>query len=216
MFSGLHIDNDGSDEEIVSCTITTRAVLGSDNLTSFWETQMKVSEHFVLSSNLSVTLSSNSTQLHIVGGKKLIIPTLQSLLFYPPLYCFGKISITAEVYSMGLHSRSSHSVWIKPFNHKPFIVSSLQDPIVLTEDSQSAAPFTVFERITSSLHSESVQNPKTVRLPFNVPEEELAIALESLPSINAVSVLPSPISLLYKLQQKYYEPIRMDWKLFDS
>jgi hypothetical protein len=35
MFSGLHIDNDVSDEEILSCTITTSAVLGSDNLTSF-------------------------------------------------------------------------------------------------------------------------------------------------------------------------------------
>jgi hypothetical protein len=46
---------------------------------------------------------------------------------------------------MGLHSRSSHSVWIKPFNHDPFIVSSRQDPIVLTEDSQSAVPFTVFD-----------------------------------------------------------------------
>jgi hypothetical protein len=75
---------------------------------------------------------------------KKIIPTLLSLLFYPPLYCFGKISITAEVYSMGLHSRSSHSVWMKPFNHKPFIVSSLQDPIVPAEDSQFAVPFTVF------------------------------------------------------------------------
>ncbi len=46
---------------------------------------------------------------------------------------------------MGLHSRSSQSVWIKPFNHKPFIVSSLQDPIVLTEDSQLAVSFTVFD-----------------------------------------------------------------------
>jgi hypothetical protein len=46
---------------------------------------------------------------------------------------------------MGLHSRSSHSIWIKPFNHKPFIVSSLRDPIVLTEDSQSAVSFTVFD-----------------------------------------------------------------------
>jgi hypothetical protein len=46
---------------------------------------------------------------------------------------------------MGLHSRSSHSVWIKLFNHKPFIVSSLQEPIVLTEDAQSAVPFTVFD-----------------------------------------------------------------------
>ncbi len=86
MFSGLHIDNDASVEEVLSCTITTRAVLGSDNLTSFWETQMKVSENFILSSNLSVTLSSNSTQVHIVGGKKLILPTLQSLLFYPTQY----------------------------------------------------------------------------------------------------------------------------------
>ena len=43
LLSGLHIDNDVSVEEIVSCTITTRAVLGSDNLTSFWETQIKVS-----------------------------------------------------------------------------------------------------------------------------------------------------------------------------
>jgi hypothetical protein len=83
--------------------------------------------------------------VHIVGGKKLILPTLQSLLFYPLLYCYGEISITAEVYSMGLHSRSSHSVWIKPFNHKPFIVSSLQDSIVLTEDSQLTVPFTVFD-----------------------------------------------------------------------
>ncbi len=40
------------------------------------------------------------------------------------------------------------------------------------------------ERITSSYHSESVQNSKSVRLPYNVIEEELAIALESLPSIN--------------------------------
>ena len=40
------------------------------------------------------------------------------------------------------------------------------------------------ESITSSLLSESVRNPKTVRLPYNVTEEELAIALESLPSIN--------------------------------
>jgi hypothetical protein len=86
LFSGLHIDNDVSVEEIVSFTITTRGVLGSDNLTSFWETQMKVSESFILSSYFSVTLSSNSTQVHIVGGKKLISPTLQSLLFYPPLY----------------------------------------------------------------------------------------------------------------------------------
>jgi hypothetical protein len=132
-------------EEIVSCTITTRVVLGSDNLTSFWETQINVSDNFVLSSNLSVPFSSNSTQAHIVGGKKLTLPTLQSLLFYPPLYLFGEISVTAEVYSMGRHSRSSHSVWIKLFNHKPFIVSSLQDPIVLTEDSQSAVPFTVFD-----------------------------------------------------------------------
>ena len=46
---------------------------------------------------------------------------------------------------MGLHSRSSHSVWMKPFNHKPFIVASLQDPIVLTEDSQLAVLFTVFD-----------------------------------------------------------------------
>ena len=46
---------------------------------------------------------------------------------------------------MGLHSRSSHSVWMKPFNHKPFIVSWLQDPIVLNEDSQSAVPLTVFD-----------------------------------------------------------------------
>jgi hypothetical protein len=46
---------------------------------------------------------------------------------------------------MGLHSRSSHSVWNKPLSHKPFIVSSLQDPIVLTDDSQSAVPFTVFD-----------------------------------------------------------------------
>jgi len=61
LFSGLHIDNDVSVEEIVSCTITTSAVLGSDNLTSIWETQMKVSENFVLSSNFSVTFSSNST-----------------------------------------------------------------------------------------------------------------------------------------------------------
>ena len=89
-FSGLHIDNDGSDEEIVSCTITTRAVLGSDNLTSFWETQMTVSENFVLSSNLSVPFSSHSTQVHIVGEKKRILPTLQSLLFYPPLYFFRR------------------------------------------------------------------------------------------------------------------------------
>ncbi len=143
MFSGLHIDNDVSVEEIVSCTIITRTVLGS---CLFWKTQMKVSENVVLSSNLSVPFFSNSTQLHIVGGKKLILKTLQSLLFYPPLYIvFGDILITAEVYSMGQHGRSSHSVWIKPFNHKPFIVSSLQDPIVLTEDSQSAAPFTVFD-----------------------------------------------------------------------
>ena len=84
--SGLHIDNDVSDEEIVSCTITTRAVLGSDNLTSFRKIQITVSESFVLSSNLSVTLSSNFTQVHIVGGKNLILSTLQSLLFYPPLY----------------------------------------------------------------------------------------------------------------------------------
>jgi hypothetical protein len=61
LFSGLHIDSDVSVEEIVSCTITTRAVLGSDNLTSFWKTEITVSENFVLSSNLSVTLSSNST-----------------------------------------------------------------------------------------------------------------------------------------------------------
>jgi hypothetical protein len=89
LFSGLHINNDViSVEEKVSCTITTRAVLGSDNLTSFWETQMKVSENFGLSSDLSVTFSSNSTQVHIVGGKKLILPTIQSLLFYPPLYFF--------------------------------------------------------------------------------------------------------------------------------
>ncbi len=145
LFSGLHIDNEGSVAEIVSYTITTRAVLGSDNLTSFWETQMNVSENVVLSSNMSVTFSCNSTQVHIVGGKKLILSTLQSLLFYP-LLCFpGEISITAEIYSMGLHSRSSHSVWIKPFNHKPFIVSSLQDPIVLTEDSQLSVPFTEFD-----------------------------------------------------------------------
>ncbi len=145
LFSGLHIDNDVSVEEIVSCTITTRVVLGNDNLTSFWKAQIKVSENFVLSSNLSVTFSSNSTQVHIVGDKKLILPTLQSLLFFPLLYFSGEISITAELYSMGLHSRSSHSVWMKPFNHKPFIVSSLQDPIVLTGDSQSAVPFTVFD-----------------------------------------------------------------------
>ncbi len=37
-FSGLHIDNDVSVEEIVSCSITTRTVLGCDNLTSFWKT----------------------------------------------------------------------------------------------------------------------------------------------------------------------------------
>jgi hypothetical protein len=46
---------------------------------------------------------------------------------------------------MGLHSRSSHSVWIKPSNHKPFIVPSLQDPIVLSEDSQLAVSLTVFD-----------------------------------------------------------------------
>ncbi len=51
------------------------------------------------------------------------------------------------------------------------------------------------ESITSSYHSESVQNPKTVRLPYNVTEEELAIALESLPSFNAVSVARSPSGL---------------------
>jgi hypothetical protein len=51
------------------------------------------------------------------------------------------------------------------------------------------------ESITSSLHSESVQNPKTVRLPYNVAEEEHAIALKSLPSINAVSVARSPSGL---------------------
>jgi hypothetical protein len=44
---------------------------------------------------------------------------------------------------MGLHIRSSHSVLIKPFNHKPFIVSSLQDPIVPTEDSLLAVLFKV-------------------------------------------------------------------------
>ena len=145
LFSGLHIDNDVSVKEILSCAITTRAVLGSDNLKSIWETQIKASENFVLSSNFSVPFSSNSTQVHIVGGKKRILPTLQSLLFYPPLYMFGEISITAEEYSMGLHSRTSHSVWMKPFNHKPFVVSSLQDPIVPTEDSQSAVPLTVFD-----------------------------------------------------------------------
>jgi hypothetical protein len=74
LFSGLHIDNDESVEEVVSCTITTKAVLGSDNLTSFWETQFTVSENFVL--------SSNSTKVNIVGGKKTILPTL----FYPSLY----------------------------------------------------------------------------------------------------------------------------------
>ena len=78
LFSGLHIDNDVSVEEIVSCSITTRAVLGSDNLTSFFG-----NSNFGLSNNLSVPFSSNSTQVHIVGGKKLILPTLQSLLFYP-------------------------------------------------------------------------------------------------------------------------------------
>ena len=36
LFSGLHVDNDISVEEIVSCAITTRALLGSDDLTSFW------------------------------------------------------------------------------------------------------------------------------------------------------------------------------------
>ena len=46
---------------------------------------------------------------------------------------------------MGLHSRSSHSVWMKPFNHKPFIVSSPQDPIVPTEVLQLAVLFTVFD-----------------------------------------------------------------------
>jgi hypothetical protein len=46
---------------------------------------------------------------------------------------------------MGLHSRSSHSVWIKPFNHQPCIVSSLQDPIVLTEVSQFAVLFKVVD-----------------------------------------------------------------------
>ncbi len=51
------------------------------------------------------------------------------------------------------------------------------------------------ESITSSFHSESVQNPKTVRLPYNVTEEELAIALESLPSIKAVSVARCPSGL---------------------
>ncbi len=40
LFSGLHIENDVSVEEIASSTITTRAVLGSDNLTSFCETQI--------------------------------------------------------------------------------------------------------------------------------------------------------------------------------
>ncbi len=49
LFSGLHIDNDVSVEEIVSCTITTRAIL-------------KVSENFVLSGNLNVTFSSISTR----------------------------------------------------------------------------------------------------------------------------------------------------------
>ncbi len=48
------------------------------------------------------------------------------------------------------------------------------------------------ESITSSLHSESVQNPKTVRFPYN---EELAIALESLQSIIAVSEARSPSGL---------------------
>jgi len=112
LFSGLHINNDVSVEEIVSCTITTRAVLGSNNLTSFWETQFAVSGNFFLSSNLSVPFSSNSTEVHIVGVKKRILTTLQSLLFYPPLYIPGEILITAGVYSIGLQSRSSHSVWI--------------------------------------------------------------------------------------------------------
>ena len=49
------------------------------------------------------------------------------------------------MYSMGLQSRSSHSIWMKPLNHKPLIVSWLQDPIVPTEDPQGAVPFTVFD-----------------------------------------------------------------------
>jgi hypothetical protein len=60
--------------------------------------------------------------------------------------------------------------------------------------SNAVAGFST-ENITSSLHSESVQNPKTVKLPFNVTEEELAIFLEPLPSINAVSVARSPSGL---------------------
>jgi hypothetical protein len=38
LFSGLHIDIDVSGRR----NITTKAVLGSDKLTSFWETQIKV------------------------------------------------------------------------------------------------------------------------------------------------------------------------------
>ena len=63
--------------------------------------------------------------------------------------------------------------------------------------SNAVAGFST-ESITSSLHSESVQNPKTVRLPYDMTEEELAIALESLPSINAVSVARSPSGLEHR------------------
>ena len=60
--------------------------------------------------------------------------------------------------------------------------------------ANAVAVFLIFtctytESMTSSLHSESVKNPKTVRLPYNVTEEELAIALETLPFINAGSVV---------------------------
>ena len=61
---------------------------------------------------------------------------------------------------MGLQSRSSHSVWMKPLNHKPLIVSWLQDPIVSTEDSQSAGPFTVFDPDIDFL----VQSPSNIYL----------------------------------------------------
>ena len=62
---------------------------------------------------------------------------------------------------------------------------------------------TYTEITTSSYHSESVQDPKTVRLPYDVTEEEIAIALESLPSINAVSVARSPSGLENGLTRRF-------------
>jgi hypothetical protein len=99
LFSGLHIDNDVSDEEIVSCTITTSAVLGSDNLTSFWETQITVSENFVLSSNLSYPiLQQLHSGAHRRREKTNIANTAVVAVLPSPIYVRGNFDYSRSIF----------------------------------------------------------------------------------------------------------------------